>query len=146
MAKIYNTDNPEDFRKENEISLEIEEAIHKGILTWIKEQLSTNTLNEALLDNFIPDFEFPTVEGLDELSDYGTIEVSYFDKSSKSTQVLAHFIRQKRDDEEEEILEEEEVIEEEEPIPDMEEGDEDIDIPEDDEEMVEKDQDEEEFV
>lgn len=58
-----------------DITLAIEEQIHNAIQQWIKYNLSEETLNEVILTNSVPDFEFLTVDEFTELSDYGDLKI-----------------------------------------------------------------------
>ena len=93
MAPVYSTDDISKQSKETEQIGFFEEQIVTGIKLWIKEQLKDEFLNDALLDNLIPDFEFQGVEGWTDLSQYGTIKVTLIDDDKK--EVLCFFQREK---------------------------------------------------
>jgi hypothetical protein len=108
MAPVYNTDDVSKQNKETEQEGFFEEQINTGIKLWIKEQLRDEFLNEALLDNLIPDFDFQGVEGWDDLSQYGTIKITLVDDDKR--EVVCFFQREKIPNDED-FVEKEEVVE-----------------------------------
>lgn len=76
MNKIFDTDNPEEFNEEHNITKYVEEQIHLGIIQWIKSNLEEDTINEVLINDAVPNFEFLTVDDWDSLQDYGDLKIT----------------------------------------------------------------------
>lgn len=123
MIPVYNTEDPNEFTKENLITQQIEAELHRAIKLWSKQYLSEESLNEAILNNYIPEVDVIKVEGFDDIGDYGDIKITYLDNSleNKQPEILVEIIRLRHNDEPIEIKVEKK---EEEPIPPMESDDE----------------------
>lgn len=92
MNKIYNDSNTEQFTPENEITEAMEEQIHQAIVQVIKCNLTEEILQETLLNNCIPEFEFMGVDEWNELSDYGNIKVTLENENTQEKDILSNFI------------------------------------------------------
>ena len=96
MTQIFNTDNPEEFKKENNITAEVEEELHTAVKMFVKQMLTEESLTDAILNEYITDCEVTTLDGSDDLSDYGSIKVTLTDMSTDNIQpeTLIEVIRQ----------------------------------------------------
>jgi hypothetical protein len=128
MVPVYNTDDPSSFTTENLITTEIEAEIHKAIQLWIKQYLTPEVLNEAVIDGYIEGAEIIKVDDFDDLSDYGDLKITFLDNTpdDKQPETLVEIKRLVPEDEEviEVIEETSDIVEIEETIPTMQEEDE----------------------
>lgn len=95
MTKLYNTDDSSQFTPENEITEAMEEQIHQAIIQIIKSNLTEELLDEALINNCIPDFEFMGIDDWVTLSEYGSIRVTYENEGTQEREILADFVGEK---------------------------------------------------
>ena len=78
MNKVYENDI-----QQKEITEQIENELHNAIKQQIKTSLCEENLNEMILNDIIPDFEFTgMVDGWDNLSDYGNIKITFVDEDT----------------------------------------------------------------
>ena len=112
MTPVYDSADVNKHTPEHEKVGFFEEQIITGIKLWLKEQLQDEALNQAILDELIPDYKFNGIEGWTDLSQYGTIKVSLIDEEDE--EVVCFFQREKIPLDEDYIEDETEVGEEEE--------------------------------
>jgi hypothetical protein len=93
MMPVYDSADVSKHTPEHERVGFFEEQIFTGIRLWIREQLQDEYLNQAILDELIPDFKFQGIEGWNDLSQYGTIKVSIADEDN--SEVVCFFQREK---------------------------------------------------
>jgi hypothetical protein len=120
MARVYSTDDPAEFNRNNEITSAIEEQIHNAVIAILRYHLGEESLNELIINDCIPDFEFLGVDGWTEINDYGSLKITMDNPLTKEKEILANVVRTKVDEDIEEVPDEKEkLIEEEEVIPEM---------------------------
>ena len=93
MTPVYDSDDVSKHTPEHEQVGFFEEQIITGIKLWLKEQLQDEALNQAILDELIPEYQFQGIEGWTDLGQYGTIKVTLIDGKERET--LCFFQREK---------------------------------------------------
>ena len=78
MQKCYNSDEPSEWTKENEITDIVEKGLHRAF----KEVLQSSVLREKFSEHVGEDPDL-SIEGWEDLSDYGNIQFIVREKKAK---------------------------------------------------------------
>lgn len=104
------TNNMNIINDDNGIQLtnSMEEQIHNAIKQWLKYNLTEEALNEVIITNSVPDFDFVAVDEWENLDNYGDLKITVQEDDSKEiiTNIISNGIQKEIDDNLKEIPEE----------------------------------------